>query len=280
MKLWGKLIRITLIGGISLFFMMSLASAAEFITDNKDIDNCISDPTSSWTGSDFGNNYKGSKLYTTKGDGSKTVTFITKVPKGRYNVRAWVNNSIYASDAHYSILHSHGTTNVIRNQSGAVGEWPIDLGTYEFDGIGKVFISNYFTGPEKYVVADAVRYLEVSTSNIVWTTRNPVEALSQATVENKPILMYFCTEKSTECQRMNEETFKNNTMVKWSEKFVTVHVKGEDSPDIFRQYGIFRVPSVLILSPNGVEKLRIEGFQTADYLVKELNTILSMFPSQ
>jgi hypothetical protein len=280
MKTWDQLMRITIVGVISLLFMMSMTSAAEFITDNTDTENCISNPTSSWTVSDFGNNYKVSKLYALKGDGSKTVTFITKVPKGRYNVRAWINNSLYASDAHYTVIHSSGTTNLIRNQSNCAGEWPIDLGTYLFDGVGKVIVNNYFTGPEKYVVADAVRYMEVSTTNIVWTTRNPQEALSQATIENKPILMYFGTDKSAECQRMNEETFKNSTLVKWSEKFVTVNVKGEDNPEVLRAYGIFRVPSILILSPNGVEKERIEGFQTADYLVKELNTLLSMFPTQ
>ncbi len=263
-------------GLVGLISITAPGWALEFITDNSDTTACVMDPPKTWNESAFGNNYAGSKLYSTKGDGTHTVTFTTKLPNGRYNLKAWVNPSQYASDAHYLVVHARGTTAVVRNQYMRVGDWPIDLGVYDFEQEGKVIVSNYFTGPENYVVADAVRYVEVSTTEIVWSSNSPQEALSLSTTMEKPVLIYFSTDKSSECQQLETETFRDPTLVKMIENFITVKVKGEENPEPLRHYNIYRVPTILILNRAGTEKFRMEGFKNSNDMIRELNTVLSM----
>jgi hypothetical protein len=263
-------------GLIGLISLATPGLALEFITDNADTTACVQNPPKSWSESGFGNNYNGSKLYSTRGDGSKSVTFTTKLPKGRYSVKAWVNPSQYTSDAHYLIVHSRGTTAVVRSQYMRVGDWSIDLGIYDFDQEGKVIVTNEFTSPENYVVADAVRYVEISTTEIVWSSNSPAEALSLSTSMEKPVLVYFSTGKSTECQQLESESFRDPTLVKMMENFITVKIKAEENPEPLRHYNVYRVPTILILNRNGAEKFRTEGYKNSNDLIRELNTVLSM----
>ena len=258
-----------------LSFSISWAAGLEFITDNSDSTACFAVPTLSWYSSNWGTPYGPDKLYTTKGDGSKTVTWVTKLPFGRYDIKAWINSAPYASDAHYLIIHSQGTTAVTRNQNLAPNGWSIDLGTYDFDTVGIVILNDYWTGPETYVVADAIKYIEVSTTQISWSTFSPTDAVTIATSQNLPIMMYFSTDKSLDCQKMKSETFNDPTVIKWTQNFVTVHIQAETNPQPLQKFGVYKVPTILILDSFGKEKKRIEGFISANDLTKELNTYLS-----
>jgi thioredoxin-related protein len=268
-----------LIGIFIFIFGLSCSYALEFIVDNDDSTHCIPDPTLSWVTSDYGKPYGINKFYTPKGDGSKTVTWTTKLPFGKYQVKAWINTAAYASDAHYLVIHSGITTSIIRNQNMAPGDWCIDLGTFEFDTVGTVILTNYWVGPELYVVADAIKFIDVSTVSsmgISWNTSSPTDALSLATTQEKPVLLYFSTEKSVDCQRLSNETFIDPTLVKWMDKFISSHIIAEENPDPMRVYNVYQVPTIIIIDSNGREKKRILGYISANDLIKELNIQLGI----
>ena len=272
-----------LLGTVFFSFLLTQSHALEFIVDNTDTSNCFVNPPIGspygWTTSTWGKPYGIDKLYTTKGDGSKTVTWRVNLPIGRFDVKAWVNTAPYASDAHYLIIHSGITTAITRNQNNTIGDWSIDLGTYDFNTMGEVVLTDYWVGPETYVVADAIKFVDVSTvqtMGISWNTSTPADAISLATTQEKPIMLYFSTDKSVDCQRMANETFNDPTLIKWSEKFIATQVKAETNPDALRAYNVYKVPTIIILDSTGKEKKRISGFISANDLVNELNTQLGM----
>lgn len=261
---------------VFLFSCYSQVCALEFITDHSDTTTCIVSPLGSWSVSTWGTSYGKDKLYAVKGDGSKTVTWITNLPPGRYDVKAWVNTAPYADDAHYLIVHSGLTTAITRSQFITAGDWGVDLGTYDFDSVGIVILSDYWTGEGNYVIADAVKYISASSTGISWTTRSPLDAVTLATTEEKPVLLYFASDRSADCQRLSKETFIDPTFIDWSNKFITVQIQVETNPEYMRTFKVYQVPTLIIMDPQGKERKRIVGFISAQDLVKVLNTQLGL----
>ncbi|MFB3896131.1 MAG: thioredoxin fold domain-containing protein [bacterium] len=248
--------------------------AAEVIVDNSD-PGCIVSPSYSWMTSNWGEIYGPDKLYTTKGDGSKTVTWTANLIPGRYRVQAWVNPAAYARDAQYTIFYGANSVTLVRSQMSSEGKWCIDLGIYDFDTIGRIQLSNYWTGGELYIVADAVRFITISSTEFNWSASSPSEAQSIAKTSGKAILLFFSTEKAVDAQKMIKETWTDPTVVKWGDKFVSAHVQVDKSPEQASPYNVFRVPLIIFLDSNGKEISRLESFISAADLVQEMNKALA-----
>jgi hypothetical protein len=258
-----------------LFFLVPMGIfAAEVIVDNSD-PGCSVSPLYSWQTSSWGEIYGADKLYTTKGDGSKSITWTTSITPGRYRVQTWVNPASYASDARYTIFYGINSVTLTRSQTSADGKWCIDLGVYDFDTIGRVMLTNYWTGPEIYIVADAVKFIPVSTTEFAWSSNLPIDALATAKATGKPVLLFFSTEKAVEAQKMIAETFTDPTVVKWGDKFVTVHISLDKNPENAEPYSVYRVPVIIFMDSNGKEISRIERFISASELAQEMNKALA-----
>jgi len=248
--------------------------AVEVIVDNND-PGCSVSPLYSWQTSSWGEIYGSDKLYISKGDGSKSVSWIASLTPGRYRVQAWVNPANYASDVRYTIFYGTNSVTLTRSQTSAEGKWCIDLGVYDFDTSGQVMLTNFWNGPELYIVADAVKFIPVSTTEFAWSSNQPIDALANAKATGKPILLLFSTEKAVDAQKMVSETFTDPTVVKWGDKFVTVHIQVDKSPENAEPYSVYRVPVIIFLDSNGKEINRIEQFISATDLVQEMNKALA-----
>ncbi|MDI6783255.1 MAG: thioredoxin family protein [bacterium] len=259
---------------ILFLFVPTSIFAAEVIVDNSD-PGCSVSPPYSWQTSSWGEIYGADKLYTSKGDGSKSVTWTANLAPGRYRVQAWVNPASYASDARYTIFYGTNSVTLTRSQASAEGKWCIDLGIYDFDTSGQVMLTNYWTGAEMYIVADAVKFIPVSTTEFAWSSNQPSDALANAKATGKAILLFFSTEKAVDAKKMVSETFTNPTVVKWGDKFVTVHIPVDKSPENAEPYSVYRVPVIIFLDSNGKEINRIEKFISAPDLVLEMNKALA-----
>lgn len=260
---------------VSLFlFSVTSLFALEVVVDNSD-SGCTVSPPYSWQTSNWGGVYGLDKLYTTKGDGSKTVTWTALLTPGRYRVQAWVNAAGYAADAHYTIFYGTNSVTLVRSQFNTDSGWSIDLGTFDFDTIGQVMLSDYWTGPEQYIVADAIKFVSISSTGFNWSANSIPDALATAKSANKPILVYFSTEKASDAQKMDAETFTDPTVVKWADRFSTVHIKVDQNPDQATAYNVYRVPVIIFLDSSGKEISRIEGFIVATSLVEEMNKALA-----
>lgn len=259
---------------IILGFIPVSLFATEVIVDNSD-SSCAVSPPYSWLTSNWGEIYGPDKLYTTKGDGTKTVTWTANLIPGRYRVQAWVNPAAYAEDARYTIFYGSSSVALIRNQMSAEGKWDIDLGIYDFDTIGRVQLSNYWTGPELFLVADAIKFTTVATTEFNWSANSPADAIQTAKTSGKAILLYFSTAQAVDAQKMEQETWKDPTVVKWGDKFITVHIQIDKNSELAQPYNIYRVPAIVFLDMNGKEISRIEQFITAANLVQEMNKALA-----
>jgi thioredoxin-related protein len=264
---------------VAIFFFIfcfSFSLAVEFITGHNDTTTFIVSPLGSWSVSTWGTSYGTDKLFAVRGDGSKTVSWITKLAPGRYDVKAWVNPAPYAEDAHYMVVHSGITTSITRSQYLSAGDWSVDLGTYDFDSEGIVILTDYWTGLGNYVIADAVKYISTTSTGISWTTASLLDAVTLATTQDKPVLLYFASDKSADCQRLSKETFTDPTFIKWCNKFVTVQVQVESSPDYMREFKVYQVPTFIFLDLQGKERKRLIGFISAQQMIEEMNTQLGI----
>jgi lysophospholipase L1-like esterase len=143
--------------------VLSLATppaAGEIIVDNADATGVII--SSGWTSSSASPGYFGSDYLHdgNAGQGGKSVRFTPTLPlAGTYEVFArWTANANRATNAHYDIIHSGGTTTKLMDQQTNNGAW-ISLGSYSFAAgtSGSVLLTN--ESANGYVIADAVRFV-------------------------------------------------------------------------------------------------------------------------
>ncbi|MBL3656220.1 golvesin C-terminal-like domain-containing protein [Fulvivirga sediminis] len=118
----------------------------------------------SWSWSDAGDSKYGNN-YFHDGNGNKGQTkaeFKTRL-SGTYQVYGWwfaFENR--ATNVPFDIIHAGGKSTIYKNQSINGGKW-VSLGTYQFNGDAQVVIRNNHTNG--YVVADAVKFVKVSSNN-------------------------------------------------------------------------------------------------------------------
>ncbi|MFQ6618657.1 MAG: metallophosphoesterase, partial [Fidelibacterota bacterium] len=115
--------------------------------------------TGSWNVMTWGNNYGGSSHYKERGDGSATATWVTDIRyKGDYEVFYWVKPDAFAEDASYTITTSRGDTAVTSSQYWITSGW-VSLGVFPMDSIGKVVLSDHYSGAGSFIVADAIKWV-------------------------------------------------------------------------------------------------------------------------
>jgi len=134
------------------------AAAQDVIVDNRDPGCALTGD--SWHVSEWGVNYGTDKFYSDAGIGDGAATWTAALTPGTYEVRAWITQGGYSTNAHYTISHAGGVTDVYANQNYCGGSWCIELGSYLFAGTGSVSVSD--DAGSGMVVADAVIWQHVS----------------------------------------------------------------------------------------------------------------------
>ena len=97
------------------------------------------------------------------------------------------------------------------------------------------------------------------------------EAEAVAVREGKPILADFSTSWCGSCRELERKTFPHPYVRARMDKFVKVHVDGDDHPELVRSYGISGYPTLIAMSPGGKELNRTVGYVGAAELSSDLD---------
>jgi len=90
------------------------------------------------------------------------------------------------------------------------------------------------------------------------------EALKKAKAARKPIMVDFWAEWCAWCHRLDQTTYVDPVVVKMSEDFVAVKVNtegGRKEIEIALRYSVSALPTIVFLSPEGRQVLRLGQFQ-------------------
>lgn len=93
----------------------------------------------------------------------------------------------------------------------------------------------------------------------------------KAKQENKKILLYGYTKQCPYCARMNRYTFVNNTVADViNKKYIAVKIDTGVEKVVAEQYGMYIVPTILILNAQGSILSSIYGYQEPSELIKKI----------
>lgn len=96
-------------------------------------------------------------------------------------------------------------------------------------------------------------------------------AISAADNNNQNIFAVFTADRCFACRKLDSETLSNfNVQQKLSQNYINLKINIDTNPQLSRKYGIFTIPTLLILDSKGEELERLEGFQSPNQLLEFL----------
>jgi uncharacterized protein DUF255 len=100
------------------------------------------------------------------------------------------------------------------------------------------------------------------------------QALYSSKHSNKAVFMYMFTEKAKWCKRYDQLTFPDPALISLLNKnYIPLRINIQNDRATATKYGVFRVPSILILDSAANEKTRILTYYPADKLLRSLNQL-------
>lgn len=106
------------------------------------------------------------------------------------------------------------------------------------------------------------------------------EGARRARDEGKPMLVFFTAQWCDFCKQMAKETFANEQVIDWSDRFVCIQVDADAEPEICQQFHVRGYPTVQFLSSQGVPLNRVVGRRAADQLVSQMQAALGATASR
>ena len=98
--------------------------------------------------------------------------------------------------------------------------------------------------------------------------------LSNATIENKTVMLVFDQDNCVYCDMFKKDTLNNLEVQKaLNESFIVVMVDINKNPDLANKYHVFGTPASVFLNGNGSEIHRIDGYVGASEFLSELRKI-------
>jgi len=97
-------------------------------------------------------------------------------------------------------------------------------------------------------------------------------AVDKAKQAGLPLLIQVSAEWCPHCVRMKRETFADPQLSNIiNQRFVAVEVDADRQRDFIKQMGIQSLPTTLVVAPDLRILDRLQGFQSADQLMKVLS---------
>lgn len=111
-------------------------------------------------------------------------------------------------------------------------------------------------------------------SDHVNNTTNLNNAIEQAHLENKNIMLLFDQNGCYYCDELKEKTLSNPEVIsKLNEGYITVIIDINDQPKLASKYKIFGTPTAIFLDSNQKEMGKIEGYVGANEFLNTLKGI-------
>lgn len=109
-----------------------------------------------------------------------------------------------------------------------------------------------------------------SSSELKWYA-NFDSAISEAQNADKQIFAVFSASWCPACQQLESETLVDEKVIqKLSQNYVAVKIDVDTNPELSSKYGVYSIPTIIIMNSNGDEIKRIEGYQSPDQLSSAL----------
>jgi len=109
--------------------------------------------------------------------------------------------------------------------------------------------------------------------------KNFEEALKKARKAGKPIIVDFWADWCGWCHRLDRTTYADPWVARKAQDFVAVKVNTEGSRkelDVALRYHVTSLPTIVFLSPEGRQLLRLNGFQGPGQFPRTLETALEV----
>lgn len=113
-------------------------------------------------------------------------------------------------------------------------------------------------------------------AEIEWLTAFE-EAMDQAKDKNRPVMIDFYTDWCSWCKTLDRSTYIDPSVVKKSEKFISLKIDADGQRSIAARYRVGAFPTILFINPEGMEIHRVVGFRPAVDFLGEMDTALRAF---
>lgn len=101
------------------------------------------------------------------------------------------------------------------------------------------------------------------------------QALEQARVEQKYVMVDLFTSWCHWCKVLDEKTYRDGRVVGLTDRMVNVKVNAEAEAAIATRFGVRSYPTILFLNPDGSLRARVRGYQAPDAFVPVLEGVLA-----
>jgi thiol:disulfide interchange protein len=95
-------------------------------------------------------------------------------------------------------------------------------------------------------------------------------AKEQAAREGRPMFVDFSATWCPPCNQMARDVLPVRRVADALKGFITVHVDVDKDKDLAASFRVEVLPTFIVLSPQGREVYRFEGYRSADDLLREL----------
>ncbi len=90
----------------------------------------------------------------------------------------------------------------------------------------------------------------------------------------RPSLVFFTLPQCSNGNQMLDSTFRNNEIQSLSRRFVCIMIDASKHATLCEKYQVKGFPTILLLSPQGIELQRMSGKQNADQLSVQMQVAL------
>ena len=117
-----------------------------------------------------------------------------------------------------------------------------------------------------------------ATGELAWST-DVDAALARSSEDGKPVLVFFCAQWAMACKAFDQETFADPTVRKeLSDGYHLVRIDATNDEDpgvaeVLGRFSVLGLPTLLVLSARGEEKLRLHEFMAPAELLPKIGGI-------
>jgi len=109
--------------------------------------------------------------------------------------------------------------------------------------------------------------------DITWMVYS--DGLQEGKDQEKPILIDLYADWCGPCQQMETDTYTNPAVIDMIlEEFIPVKINTDTQPSLASQYSVQYIPTIVYLTPNGIEVHRTVGYRSAAQITADMHTAL------